>query len=193
MKIIGGKFKNRNFYMPEEVRPTQNVVRKAVFDILGQDFEGKEVLDLFAGSGAMGLEALSRGAKKVVLVEKDPQCIDVLEQNMRLFDVPHGTRDRGGYELLNLDSFAAIKLLHSQSQKFDFIYIDPPYRRDLGKKALKRLEAYDILHPNCVVVIEHHSKDFLPQDSDFLSLFKQRTYGTTRVSFYKKAGVPESD
>ena len=193
MKIIGGKFKNRNFYMPKKIRPTQSVVRKAIFDILGQDIEGKEVLDLFAGSGAMGLEALSRGAQKVILVEKDPQCIDVLEQNMRLFGVSRGTRNRAGYELFNLDSFAAVKLLHSQNQKFDFIYIDPPYRQDMGKKALKRLGACDILHPNCVVAVEHHSKDFLPPESIFLSLFKQRTYGTTRVSFYKKRGMPESE
>ena len=64
MKIIGGKFKNRNFYMPATIRPTQNMLRKALFDIIGQDFEGLTFLDLFAGSGAMGLEALSRGAKR---------------------------------------------------------------------------------------------------------------------------------
>ena len=87
MKIIGGKHRGKNFYMPFGIRPTQSITRKALFDILGQDLEGVTMLDLFAGSGAVGLEAISRGAKKVILVEKDPKCADVINENIRILSI----------------------------------------------------------------------------------------------------------
>ena len=86
MKILGGKLKGRNFYMPAEIPPTQNLVRKAVFDILG-DINGVEFLELFAGSGAVGFEAFSRGAKMVTLVERVSSCLEVIHKNLQLLDI----------------------------------------------------------------------------------------------------------
>ena len=81
MKILGGKFKSRNFYMLKDTRPTQNLTRKALFDIIGHDLSDMEFLDLFAGSGAVGLEAVSMGAKKVTFAEKNIRCVDIIYEN----------------------------------------------------------------------------------------------------------------
>ena len=185
MKIIGGKFKGRNFYMPTGIRPTRNIVREAVFDILGQDLSGMTVLDLFAGSGAVGIEAASHGAQKIVMVEKDPKCVEVIEANFRLFPAGNETQGSFQYELLQTDVFAAVKLLAVQGRKFDMIFIDPPYSRGLAKKALKTLEAYDILQPNCVVFIQHDKGEILPGQQGRIVLFRQRKYGSTYLSVYQ--------
>src|SRR3989338_8645565 len=88
MKIIAGQFKGRNFFMPEGIRPTQNLTRKALFDLLGHDLTGLTFLDLFAGSGGVGLEALSRGAQKVTFVEKDENNSQLIRENLDLLGVP---------------------------------------------------------------------------------------------------------
>ena len=193
MKIIGGEWRGRNFFIPEGIRPTQNIVRKAIFDICGQELDGKICLDLFAGSGAMGLEALSRKAKKVVFVEKDEHCLGILLKNIELFGGELTPESVKRYEILRLDGFAAVKHLYKEKREFDMVIIDPPYGRDLGKKALKVFSAYDILHPNCVVIIEHHRRDFLPEQAGELTLSKRRTYGTTSVSIFQKNILPESE
>ena len=219
MKIIAGKYKNRNFYMPQGIRPTQNVVRKALFDVLGQDMEGIDFLDLFAGSGAVGLEALSRGAKKVVFVDHDPRCIEVIEKNISLLKInlnpdmqdtgqrlSNGTgffsvtpwsvgstdflkgsitsREVSSYEILSTDSFALVKHLARQGKKFDITYVDPPYGLELAKKALKTMEAHDILHPNSLVIIQHARKEFLPESAGRFIIFRQKRYGNTIVTIY---------
>lgn len=188
MKIIGGKLKGRNFYMPAGVRPTQGVTRGAIFNIIGQDVTGFEVLDLFAGSGAVGLEALSRGAKKAVFVERDPKCVEVIEENLRILGLKGGEKEPVS-EILNSDAFAAIKALAARKRKFHVIFFDPPYGLDLGRKTLKTLGAYDILHPNCFVVAEYSRRDPLPDSGDYFKLVTQRNYGKAFLSVFE-AGTP---
>lgn len=185
MKIIAGKFKGRNFYMLNGIRPTRSIVRKALFDILGQNMEGMTLLDLFAGSGAVGLEALSRGALKATFVEKDPRCATVIEENIGLLSIH---KDKTGilpYEIVQTDAFAAIKLFSRQNKKFDVVFVDPPYSQGMAKKALKTLGAYDILQPNCIAVIQHEKKEILPEKQGRFLLFKQKKYGSTIFSLYK--------
>lgn len=177
MKIIGGQYKGRNFYRPLGIRPIQGSVSKSLFDILGQDLEGLIFLDLFAGSGSVGLEALSRGAKHCTFVEKDPKCAAIITKNLKLLDV-------GAYSLITADSFAAIKQITLQKQAYDIVFSDPPYERDLGKKTLKTLEAYDILHPTSIVVIKHEKHEILPEEYGRFRLFRQKKYGSTLLSFY---------
>ena len=149
--------------MPSGIRPTQGIARKALFDILGQDLEGITMLDLFAGSGAVGLEALSRGAKKVTFVEKDPKCAAVISENIGLLPIEKADDGARPYDIVQTDAFAATKLFSRQSKSFDVVFIDPPYGRGLAKKALKTLDAYDILHPNCTVVLQHGKREILPE------------------------------
>lgn len=161
MKIFSGKFKGRNIYMPAGIRPTQNVTRQAIFNLLGHDMTGLEVLELFAGSGSVGIEALSRGAKHVTFVDHDAKCSEVIRQNLIML----GYKPEIGepiVQVLHSDAFAAIKTLANRGRKFDLVFFDPPYGLDLGKKALKTLNAYDILHPNCFVVVEYSKRERLP-------------------------------
>lgn len=185
MKIIGGKLKGRNFYRSADLRPTQNITRKAIFDIVGQDMEGCTVLDLFAGSGAIGLEALSRGAQKVYFVEKNAKYSEVIKENLTLFSFD----SQQSHELLSCDAYAAIKIFFRKKIKFDLIVCDPPYSRGLAKKALKVLEGYDIVQPNSFVVIEHHRSEILPENMGRFRLFRRRKYGATVLSIYSVENI----
>lgn len=172
--------------MPAGIRPTQNITRKALFDLLGQDLPGMDFLDLFAGSGAVGLEALSRGAHRVVFVEKVPPIAELIQENLRLLDTSSSGPRQSFYEVLNMDAFAAIKLLARQEKKFDIVFADPPYGGGLAKKTLNLFLAYDIFNPNCTVIIQHEKREILPEEPEgrFL-LLGQRKYGGSVLSMYR--------
>lgn len=185
MKIIGGQFKGRNFYMPAGIRPTQDIIRKAVFDILGQDITGLDFLELFSGSGAMGLEAFSRNAEKVTFVEKDQACVDVLMKNLQLLGLENYESAGSRIRLIQNDSFMSIKRLAQNKEKFDIVFADPPYDRDLAKKTLKTLEAYDILQPNALVIIQHEKREILPEQEGRFFLIRERKYGSSKLTVYQ--------
>ena len=171
--------------MPNGIRPTQSIAREALFDILGQDLEGITLLDLFAGSGAIGLEAISRGAVKATMVEKDPKCVEVINENIALLSIGPDASGAFPYEVVQTDAFAAVKLFVRQEKKFDIIFVDPPYGLGLAKKALKTLGGYDILQPNCTVVIQHEKREILPEKQGRFLTFRQKKYGSTFFSIYK--------
>lgn len=181
MRITTGIYKGRTLKMPEGIRPTQNIARKAIFDILG-DIKDLSLLELFAGSGAVGLEAASRGVKEVVFVENNFQVLKVLTQNLSY--LLYTT-----YDILSLDAQTAVKKLAQDGRKFDIIFLDPPYYQELLKKTLQTLEAYDILSPTGLIVAQHSKKESLPERLGVLSLLKQSTYGDTKLSFYQKKAV----
>ncbi len=175
--------------MPKGIRPTQDKTRKALFDILG-NIEGLFFLELFAGSGAVGFEALSRGAKALVLVEQNPECASAIKKNIELLKVFESC------VLYPIDSQRAIKNLQQSGKSFDIIFLDPPYHQDLVKKTLQTLEAYDILAPNGLIVVQHFKKENLPDEPGVLSLFKQYKYGSTLLSLFQKEAskhVPSSN
>lgn len=194
MRVISGKNKGRKIKMPKGIRPTSNKVRKAIFDILG-DIEGLSFLELFAGSGAVGLEALSYGAKKAVFVERDRDCMQIIRANL-------SAEPRSNYNLYEEDVFKAIKELCARGLKFDLVFLDPPYykkqlhsaskettvAKSLAKKTLKMLLAYDILTPLAFIIVQHYKRDTVPQELGKLSLFKRSVYADTVLSFYKIKG-----
>lgn len=178
MRITSGKYRGRRVEMPKGIRPTQDKVRKAVFDILG-DISGVSFLELFAGSGAVGIEAVSRGAKEAVLVENNRESILVINKNIEYLKASH-------CKLLPRDSLEAIKFLHKDAKFFDIIFLDPPYYEELSKKTLQTLEACDILAPDGILVAQHFKRDILPEASPVFSLIKEAKYGDTILSFYRK-------
>lgn len=183
MKIIAGQFRGRNFYTPKDIRPTQAIVRKAVFDLLGQDVEKAAFLDLFAGSGAMGLEALSRGASEAVFVEKNPRYAEIIRENIEILNDPF--KGRGGRaEVVSEDAFAAVKRFARQGKKFDIIFADAPYGAGLAKKILKTLNAHDIVKPVFKVVLEHEGREILPESEGRFLLLERRKYSSAAVSIY---------
>lgn len=176
MRIISGSLKGRQLKFPKNIRPTTNKVRKAIFDSLADFTKGASVLELFAGSGAVGMEAFSYGAKSVVFVDKDISCLRLIESNLKSLDIVN-------YEIHKKDSLECVGYL---DRKFDIIFLDPPYRQELAKKSLLTISAYDILAPQGILIIEHHKKEELPEYEGSLILFKQKRYGDTFLSFYKK-------
>ncbi|MFH0827258.1 MAG: 16S rRNA (guanine(966)-N(2))-methyltransferase RsmD [Candidatus Omnitrophota bacterium] len=178
MRITTGKYKGRVIKMPKGIRPTQNKVRKALFDILG-DIEGLSFLEFFSGSGAVGLEAVSRGVKKLVLVESDRTCQRALERNCESLNL----RD---FELCAQQTDVAIQRFFKEKRCFDIIFLDPPYYKGMGKKTLQMLGAYDILAPNGFLVVQHFKKDDLPEALGDLRLLKRSSYADTILSFYRK-------
>ncbi len=184
MKIIAGTLKGRNFYMPAHIKPTQNLTRKAIFDIIGHDLSGRHVLDLFSGSGGLGFEAFSSGAASVTLVEKDPKCVDVIRENMRILGLDTPEPDGRVCSLWPGDVFATIKSFSLQKRRFDLIFVDPPYDAGLAKKTLKTLGAYDILSPLSKVVVEFGKNEGLSYlEHDFVEV-TQRNYGKSYLSIF---------
>lgn len=172
--------------MPAEIRPTQNLTRKAVFDLIGHDLGDVEFLELFAGSGAVGMEALSRGAQNVTFVENAVKCHRVIEENLELLGFNRGEDlSPRTYEVIYGDAFAAIKLFAKQKRKFDIVFLDPPYGKGLARKALKTLMTYDILSPNCLVIIEFLKREDLPRPEGRFFLVTQRKYGKSFLSVYQ--------
>jgi 16S rRNA (guanine(966)-N(2))-methyltransferase RsmD len=134
VRIIGGEWRSRIISLPEgtNVRPTPDRVRETVFNWLGQDLSGKNCLDLFAGSGAMGFEAASRGAAQVLMVESDPEVLKSLRVNIHTLAAPQ----------IRLVAMDALKFVDSDRQRFDVIFVDPPYRLELLPKLLPKLSLH---------------------------------------------------
>lgn len=164
--------------MPGGIRPTQNKVRKALFDILG-DIEGLSFLEIFAGSGAVGFEAVSRGVVDLTLVEYNRNCLMAIRKNIESLKPK-------ACDLYPKEAGDAIEAFHKNKRKFNIIFLDPPYHKDMSKKILQMLGAYDILAPNGFVVVQHFKKEQLSKESGKLILIKESRYGDTLLSFYKK-------
>ncbi|MBI4436797.1 MAG: 16S rRNA (guanine(966)-N(2))-methyltransferase RsmD [Candidatus Omnitrophica bacterium] len=182
MKILGGVWKGLSLKHPHPTlsRPTQERVKKSLFDMLGAHLEESRVLDLFSGSGTLGLEALSRGAQEVTCVEWDPLCMRLLKENLKKL--------RGASPVICLQENALKVLgkLYRQKKNFDIIFMDPPYLKGVTTKCLRQVDKYDILTPDAILVIRHSKKENLPVAVGALSLFRQKRYGETTLSFYQR-------
>jgi 16S rRNA (guanine966-N2)-methyltransferase len=180
MKILGGEFKSRNITVPREVRPVSLRVKKACFDILRGELEGKKVLDLFAGSGSLGLEAISRGANEAVFIDSNPRCIAVVRKNISSFAIDHKSRTYVKNALQAIKSFSVRK------EQFDIIFLDPPYYRGEIRKTLQALEEYDIVANSGYVVAFCYWKDEALEQSEKFTIIVDKKYGQTIILIYKK-------
>jgi len=179
MKVLTGSLKGLVLASPGgKLRPTPDKVRKAIFDILGDSIRDVSFLELFAGSGSVGIEALSCGAGFVCFVENERNSLRLLRQNLIKTKLAN-------YEIATEDAFLAIEQFAREKRKFDIIFIDPPYYQEIAKKILLSLTSYDILNPSGFVIIQHFKKDLIPEKTDSFNLFKKKIYGDTVVSFYQ--------
>lgn len=181
MRVVGGIYRSRSIEMPKgaEIRPTQDKVRQAVFNIL-QDVSGRSVLDLFAGSGAYGIEALSRGARHVTFVENNSRCIQAIAKNLDSLKV-HAS----DYIIIRSDASEAPAGLAKNGSRFDLIFLDPPYHQGLAKKSLITIDACDIVAKSGLVIAEHFKRDELPRDLQRLVFLTERAYSDTLISIYR--------
>ena len=178
MRIIAGEAKGRKLFSPAGIglRPTSDKVREALFNILAFQIAGTSFLDLYAGSGAVGIEAMSRGAQKVVFVEKDRAHITLLKKNLSLFQNHHDVEIFEG---------TALHFLKINKNQFDIIFIDPPYAEG-AEEILQTVGGCDIIPPRGIAIIEHFHKTNLPDTVGGLSLLKRYRYGGTTLTSYVK-------
>ncbi|MBN3037817.1 MAG: 16S rRNA (guanine(966)-N(2))-methyltransferase RsmD [Candidatus Omnitrophica bacterium] len=195
MRIITGKFKNRALRMPKgaKIRPTSEMVKKAIFDILGPVVVDSSFLELFAGSGNVGIEALSRGAREVVFVDNDRRCMRSVEENLKSLNMAYiygldekAASNKTAIKLLPFDAQRALEVLSDRGCKFDIAFLDPPYGEDNLKNCLIKISRCDILNARCLVVAEHSTRDVIPQRFSNLTLLSSKEYGDSTLSFYQK-------
>ncbi|MCF8721106.1 16S rRNA (guanine(966)-N(2))-methyltransferase RsmD [Nitrospina gracilis] len=186
MRVIGGGLKGTrlNPLKGLTLRPTLDRVRESLFNIVGGGIEGARVLDLFAGTGAVGIEALSRGAQRVVFVESNPRVRDLLQNNLQKCRLTGPDADAAGWTLLATTARQAIDRLARQGEVFDWVYVDPPFDADLYGETLKALAESGILAPEAEVVAEHFHKTALAENYVRLKKRETRRTGDTCLSFF---------
>ena len=181
MRIIGGKYKSRvlSDFAGDAVRPTSDRAKEALFNILALKIYGARVLDLFAGSGALGLECLSRGAKEVVFNDCARDSLAIVKKNLTALKIPVN----GGEAMLSGSDY--LVCLESVRGAFDLIFIDPPYRMDYGVLALEKIAKKGLLTENGIAVYER-DKPFEGEISG-LEKYDERKYGKTYFTFFRNA------
>lgn len=181
MRIIAGSARGRTLQTPKDdrIRPTSDRVRQAIFDVLGQWMTDLSVLDLFAGTGALALEALSRGATRAVLVDADRDAIALCRANAEQL----GFVDR--CRILPMPAARALEQLKRQGETFQLIFADPPYRERVTSELLEALTAASVVAPEGIVLIEHDHRETAPENHAGFSRSDERRFGDTVVSFYR--------
>ncbi|MGE4215297.1 MAG: 16S rRNA (guanine(966)-N(2))-methyltransferase RsmD [Anaerotignaceae bacterium] len=179
MRVISGNARGHKLATPEglDTRPTTDRIKETLFNIIAPDIYGCEFLDLFSGSGSIGIEALSRGAKKAVFVDNEKKALEAIEYNL------NHTKLADNAEIIRTEVLSAIKMLGSKNTKFDIIFMDPPYMADLYKPTLMAILAEDILNEGGYVIAEHPSKVGLPVVEGF-KIVRTKDYKTTVMSFW---------
>ena len=182
-RIIAGRGKGRRLKAPKgpETRPTGARVRQTLFDVLAARLPGCRFLDAFAGSGAVGLEALSRGAARSVLVETSGAAVRTIRENARALE-----GQGGELQVFRQDARVALPALAERGERFDVIYVDPPYDADLYEPVIARADAAGLLAEGGVLVAEHFHKRPLPERIGRLRLTREIRIGDHRLSFFAR-------
>jgi 16S rRNA (guanine(966)-N(2))-methyltransferase RsmD len=186
MRIIGGKFRGRRLQSAraQKLRPTSDRLRETLFDVIAaaRAIEGTRWLDLYAGTGAIGLEALSRGAARVSLVESSRPAADLIRKNIAALGA------EGSATIIQSQAMRGLQLLQSQGgDPFDFCFLDPPY--DLKNEyagVLQWLDTWDLMAPGCWAIAEHSKRFDLPDRSGSLERFRRLQQGDAVLSFFRR-------
>ena len=186
MRIVAGTARGRVFKGPKDatrIRPTADRVRETLFNILGQSLEGLDVLDLFAGTGALGLEAISRGAHFAVLVDSGREAIALCRENAEVLGMA------GQVEIVARPVEKVIADLASSGRAFDLVFVDPPYELKAGASTLTALSDCAALNPGARVFYEHSKHEALEGSYGTLVRVDERTFGETVVTFFERPAV----
>ena len=177
MKIVSGIYGGRPLKTLEgkTTRPTSDKVRGAIFNMIGPYFEGGRVLDLYAGSGGLSIEAVSRGMSSAVLVERDRKAQAIVAENIRM------TKEVGKFQLLKMD---AERALEQVSGEFDLIFLDPPYAKEQIVADIEKIAERELFSENIMVVCETDKAVELPEEIACLGIWKEKIYGISKVTVY---------
>jgi 16S rRNA (guanine(966)-N(2))-methyltransferase RsmD len=188
MRVIAGTYRSRVLKSLKglELRPTSDKLRETLFNVLGPSVAGSRFIDLFAGTGAIGIEALSRGAAEVVFVENHPTATALIRKNLESLDI------RSGANVLAVDALRGLEKLASRQKSdsvgYDFVFLDPPYAA--GKdyaRVLEFLGSANLLAPGGIVVAEHRRSFDLPEEAGALRRYRVLKQGDAALSFYRVA------
>lgn len=182
MRIIAGEKKNRKLKSRKgmDTRPTLANIKESLFSIIAPYVPESNFLDLFSGTGNIALEALSRGAKRAVMIEKEPEALRIIIENIN--DLGFEDRCRA----YKNDVLRAIVILGRKNEKFDIIFMDPPYKQELCREVIKQIKEADILSEDGIIICEHHLFEDLNDDIEGYNFQDRRVYGKKAISFYTK-------
>lgn len=177
MRVVSGKYGGRPLKALDgkTTRPTTDKVKGAIFNMIGPYFDGGRVLDLYAGSGSLGIEAVSRGMESAVLVEKDRRAQAIVAENIGM------TKEAARFELLKMESSRALENLTGQ---FDLVLLDPPYAKEQIIADIEKMAERKLLSEDIMVVCETDKSVDLPEEVADLGIWKQKIYGISKVTVY---------
>lgn len=180
MRVISGKVRGLTLktIQSDSTRPTRDMVREALFSILINQIPGCSFLDLFAGSGAVGIEALSRGAAFAMFIDNNPQCTQMIRENIAK------ARMTECAEVYHTDYQKALNKIKEHS--FDIIFIDPPYHHEMGIDAIQRISNQNLLKEDGIIVWETDTDEVVPDEIGKFTKFNYKRYGRNRLSFFKR-------
>lgn len=184
MRVISGKFGSRSLKpVPgSKTRPTTDKVKESLFNMIGPFFNGGTFLDLYAGSGSVAIEAVSRGIDKATLVDHQYLAIKTIKENVEM------TKEKDSFQVYKMDSDLALEKFSNDNAKFDFIFLDPPYKDQKMVEQLEYIKNSSLLQEDGIVICETDDNVNLQDDVDGYSLIKQKKYGITIISIYKIKG-----
>jgi 16S rRNA (guanine(966)-N(2))-methyltransferase RsmD len=181
MRVIGGQARGRRLKVPkgQSLRPTSARVKEALFNILSRDLAGAKILELFAGTGNVSIEALSRGAAEALLIDSSTKSSNAIQENLRRL----GLADRSQIWIMPVRR--AVKLLAGRGATFDIIFLDPPYEQRWISSTLALLAEGRLLRPTGILVAEHSIREKPEPCYGSLVSYDQRKYGSTLLSFFR--------
>lgn len=177
MRIISGKWRGRRLaaFESNEIRPTTDRVKETIFNMIGPDIVDSTVLDLFAGTGSLSFESLSRGAEKVLAVDKGSDAKKIIEKNKKIIGVGEGFEFR---------SDDVLRFLSGEQEGFDFIFIDPPFTQKMGAEVMRVLDKSSVLKPNSRIFIEYVKGEEIAEEFEKIALEKAKNYGDKLLYSY---------
>lgn len=181
MRIIAGKYKSRQIKQPKgkQTRPTADKIKEAVFHKMGPFFNGGLGLDLFAGSGNLGIEAMSRGFEQMIFIDNSNQAIQAIRENCKMLE-------QNTYEIYKNDSLRALHILAKKNRKFDGIFIDPPYDSQIYKSIIDKIFEFDLLIAGGLLYIEHQHELTINLPDDYTLIFNKRYSESIAVKVIQK-------
>jgi len=182
MRVVAGALKGRTIkaVKGKNTRPTTDKVKENVFNMLGPYFKGGKALDLYGGSGNLGIESLSRGIDQVIFVDKEQIAVQTIKQNIKEL------RLEAQVEVYRNEAFRALKALHKREIQFDLIFLDPPYKGQRINEILEFINQHELLVDGGLIMAECLKEDELHEQVGAISQIKREIYGITAISIYKK-------
>src|SRR5262245_23443341 len=180
MRVIAGMYKGRRLKTLEgmHVSPTADRLRETLFNVLAPQIEGARFIDICAGSGAVGIEAKSRGVASVIFIEASRKAAAIIEENLRYLGIDEGVR------VINRDALAALKNLGQREMQFDLCYFDPPYESEIHSPVLWQIAKHNLLAEGGLVIVEHRRRLTLSLCYDQLRPYREIVQGETSLTFY---------